>query len=535
MALRFDKGHKFAGYRVERIHLSDDGIERYEVRPIERLTRALLHCPAREEQGLLPRAVPVEAVALRLASIDDPGLPRLIEARQTAQFPWVVTESATNARKLSTVLHGSPFESVANALGLIDSIAALLERARERGFVHGRLHPGLIWLDDRKRLAKVYDLGFTEVFGAMPLSCPQRYCLAPEQITGAPASERSDIYTLGVILYELLSGHPIFMTDEQAPTREKMIDLILTREPAALASLRPLPSYIDDFVFRAMSKREAERFVDWGAFRSALQTVAARYLREEPRSGPVAAPESGEPSDPDRIQRDTLESALGASMVATAAGDLPPPSPPEAPHSPPAELPPASPAVVPRPTPPAAELPTAPELPGPAPDEVPTPPPPRMPANDQGLPPGWRQRRKKKEPIAAMAAAALLLIVSLSIVAAWRDAPSSVCVGAPGAKETAAALVPTVMLLPNAPEPAAPSALPPPSAPGNVAPPAAAAAEPATAATSPPVEALPRAPTNGLHVWRKRPAEPAPSASVPPEVAELRALYQYAPPPDAER
>lgn len=458
MALRFDKGHKFTGYIVERIHLSDDGIERYEVRPSDGLTRALLHCPAQEEQCLLPRAVPLEAVAVRLASLDDRRLPRLIEARQTAQFPWVVTEYATNARKLSTALHGSPFESVANALGLIDSIAALLERARERGFVHGRLHPGLICLDDRKRLAKVYDLGFTEIFGAMPLSCPQRYCLAPEQITGAPASERSDIYTLGVILYELLAGHPIFMTDERAPNREKMIDLILTREPAALASLRPIPSYIDDFVFRAMAKREAERFAGWGAFRSALQTVAARYLREEPHSGPVAAPESSEPSDPDRIQRDTLESALSASMVATAAGDLPPPSPPEAPHNPPAELPPASPAVVPRPTPPAAELPTAPELPGPAPDEVPTPPPPRMPANDQGLQPGWRQRRKKKDPIAAIAAAALLLIVSLPIVAAWRGAPGSARVGAPGPKETAAELAPTVMLLPNAPEPAAPSA-----------------------------------------------------------------------------
>lgn len=461
MALRFAKGDDFAGYKVERLHLSDDGIERYDVRPKDGLSRALLHCPAWEEQDNPPRDVALEAIALRLASIDAPGLPTLIEARKTDHFPWVVTEYPPRARKLSTALQGARFESVANAFGLIDSIAALLERASERGFVHGRLHPGLIWFDDRNRLAKVYDLGFAEIFGPMPLSCPQRYCLAPEQIKGAPASERSDIYTLGVILYELLAGHPIFMTEEQAPGREKMIDLILTRAPAALASIRPLPTYIDEFLFRAIAKREADRFADWGAFRSALQAVAARYLREAPNSGPVVAPDSSEPSDPDRVQRDTLESAPSADslLVVTAAGDLPPPSPPEAPHNPPVELPPASPAVVPRPTPPAAELPMAPELPGPTQDEVPAPPPPRMPANIQERRPReWRQRRKKKEPIAAIAAAALLIVVVLSIAAVWRDAPRSARVDAPSPTATAADLVPPVLLLSPGPPPIASNA-----------------------------------------------------------------------------
>lgn len=461
MALRFEKGERFAGYKVERVHLTDDGIERYEVRPKGSLTPALLHCPARDEPNSPPRDVPLEAIALRLASVDDPRLPKWIEARQTNGFPWVVIESSPKARKLSIALQGARFESVANALGLIDAIAALLERAGKHGFVHGRLHPGLIWCDDRNRLVKVYDLGFGEIFGPMPLSCPQRYCLAPEQIRGAPASESSDIYTLGVILYELLTGHPIFMTEEQAPSREKMIDLILTREPAPLSSIRPLPVYIDEFAFRAMAKREADRFANWEEFRSALQGIAARYLREEPISGPVAAPDSSEPSDPDHVQRDTLKSAPSAdpSLAVIAAGDLPPPSPPEVPHNPPVELPPASPAVVPRPTSPAAELPEAPELPGPMPDEIPAPPPPRMPGGDQTrLPREWRQPRKKKEPIAAIAAAALLIIVALSIAAAWRDGPRSVQLNAPLLTATAAELSPPVMLFHHASAPIASNA-----------------------------------------------------------------------------
>jgi hypothetical protein len=92
MALRLAKGDNFAGYKVESIHLSDDGIERYEVRPKDGLTRALLHCPARQEQDSPPRDVPLEAIALRLVAIDDPGLPRLIEARKTDHVPWIVTE-----------------------------------------------------------------------------------------------------------------------------------------------------------------------------------------------------------------------------------------------------------------------------------------------------------------------------------------------------------------------------------------------------------------------------------------------------------
>lgn len=523
MALRLEKGDKFAGYKVERVHLTDDGIERYEVRPNDGLTRALLHCPARDEQNNPPRDVPLEAIALRLASIDDPGMPGLIEARQTDGFPWVVTESPPKARRLSTALQGSRFESIADALSLIDAVAGFLERARERGFVHGRLHPGLIWVDDRNRLAKVYDLGFAEIFGPMPLGCPQRYCLAPEQIKGAPASELGDIYALGVILYELLAGHPIFMTEEHAPSRERMIDLILTRQPAALGSIRPLPTYIDEFVFRAMARREADRFAHWGAFRSALQAVAARYLREDPVSGPVTAPDSSEP--PDRGQRDTLESAPSAdpTSVVTAAGDLPPPSPPEAPHNPPVELPPASPALVPPPTPPAAELPTAPELPGPTPDEVPAPPPPRIPG--ARLPRAWRPRRKNKEPIAAIAAAALLVIVVMSIAAIWKDAPRPARVDAPSLTATAAEPALPVLLLHPAPAPITSSSLPP-----------VASVAPAAAPTSAPAAApAPAAAAKAPHGQRRRPAEPAPSSSVSPEDAELRALYQYVWPPEAER
>jgi serine/threonine protein kinase len=461
MALRFTKGDKFAGYKVDAIYLSDDGIERYGVRREDSVTRRLLHCPAQEDQADPARDAPVEPIAARLASIDAVELPTLLEARQTDGFPWVICEypPLSNARKLSTALQGWRFESVANALALMDSIAALLEHASKRGFVHGRLHPGLIWIDNRNRLVKVFDLGFSEIFGPMPLSCPHRYCLAPEQINGAPASERSDIYTMGVILYELLAGHPIFVTAERAPKRAQMIDLILTQEPAALSSIRPIRPDVEAFVFRAMAKREADRFASLGAFRSALQVVAARYLRDEPISGPLAVPDSSEPSDPDRVQRDTLESAPSVDpsvLGSAAAGDLPPPSPPEAPHSPPVELPPASPAVVPIPASPAAELPDAPELPGPMPDEVPAPRPARMPANDQGRPTReWRQRRKKKEPIAAIAVVALLVIVLLSIAAVWKDAPRSARIGAPSLSATATAveLLPAALLLPIPPAP----------------------------------------------------------------------------------
>ncbi|NUQ75112.1 MAG: protein kinase, partial [Polyangiaceae bacterium] len=344
MAMRFVKGDKFAGYKVERIHLSDDGLERYEVRREDGLTRALLHCPAVDERDRRPRNVDIEALALRLAAIEDSELPAVLEARQTDGFPWIACEYPPKGRKLSTALQGGRFESIAEALALVDSVAALLERASQRGFVHGRIHPGLVWIDSHKRLVKVYDLGFSDIFGPMPLSCPQRYCLAPEQLKGAPASGRSDIYAMGVILYELLAGHPIFTSEENAPSREKMIDLILTREPPALAQIRGIPAYVDDFVFNAMAKREDDRFPTWGAFRSALQAVAARYLREEPGSGPVPvlAPDSSEPSDPDRVQRDTLESldlSAGCSGLVADAGDLPPPSPPEAPHREPVELP----------------------------------------------------------------------------------------------------------------------------------------------------------------------------------------------------
>src|SRR3954463_10213956 len=161
----------------------------------------------------------------------------------------------------------------------IDIVVQILRAARfahQRGVIHRDIKPHNVILDEEGR-AKVTDFGIARA-GASDMTetgsiMGTAQYLSPEQAQGQPVSPRSDLYSIGVMLYELLTGRVPF--DAESPVA------IAVRpgsdRPVPPAELNPgIPPALDAVVMKALEKDPARRFADADAFIAALEEARAQ-------------------------------------------------------------------------------------------------------------------------------------------------------------------------------------------------------------------------------------------------------------------
>ncbi|MGW3624737.1 protein kinase domain-containing protein [Streptomyces sp. NPDC000880] len=164
------------------------------------------------------------------------------------------------------------------ALKITSAVLAALAESHSMGLVHRDIKPSNIMLTNRG-VVKVMDFGIARAVqsdatsvtrtGAV-VGTPQY--LAPEQALGQGADERSDLYSVGCTLFELLAGVPPFTADSALAVVYQHVQEI---PPAPSEFNQAVPSALDSLVARSLSKDPAERFPTADAMREETERIAA--------------------------------------------------------------------------------------------------------------------------------------------------------------------------------------------------------------------------------------------------------------------
>jgi len=214
--------------------------------------------PPQEEQEFRLRFMNEAQAAGRL---HHPGIVSVFDVGESPENndPYIVLEYVAG-ESLNRILAREKKLPVAKALKLAEEVADALDYAHAQGVIHRDIKPGNIIVTQDGH-AKIADFGIAKL-NLAHFTVPGRVLgtpayMSPEQLSGQACDGRSDVFSLGVILYTLVVGHSPFQGDSATTVCFK----VANREPIAASALdMTLPPEIDAVIARAMAKEPAERY-----------------------------------------------------------------------------------------------------------------------------------------------------------------------------------------------------------------------------------------------------------------------------------
>ncbi len=269
--------------------------------------------------------------ARAIARLSHPNIVTVIDRGQVEDCEFIVFELIRGGN-LKELLAERRYLPVGEALANVQQAARGLAFAHEHGIVHRDVKPQNV-LVDGDGAAKVTDFGIarsierdSELTETGAILGTADY-LSPEQATGRPVSEASDQYSLGVLLYELLTG--------EVPYRGESVVAVASRHvndpvPNAVDRRPDVPLRVNELVARAMAKRPEDRFPTMDAFIAALEAALAETAAQRGSDGngateilpavtPASAP-AARRERPPRRRRRVPWPLLAVLLVALAGG-----------------------------------------------------------------------------------------------------------------------------------------------------------------------------------------------------------------------
>lgn len=207
--------------------------------------------------------------AVLAGQINHPHIVSLIDFDERANPPYLVLEYVPGH---SLEVHTTPdtLLPVSEVLDIVFKCCNALEYAHFHGLVHRDIKPANLLLRNDGAV-KLTDFGAAmsqngDVTQLAGLIGSPAY-MSPEQIREEKLTQHSDMFSLGVVLYELLTGHKPF----QGETDYSTIYKIGAEQPVSMRLLRPdLSSTLDDVVRTALAKKPEDRFANWSDFEDAI-------------------------------------------------------------------------------------------------------------------------------------------------------------------------------------------------------------------------------------------------------------------------
>lgn len=236
------------------------------------------------------------------AALDHPNICTIHEIGEDAQHHFIVM-AYVDGPSLKERLKEGPLDP-AEAVNIAGQVAAGLSKAHEKGIIHRDIKPANILLADGG-LVKICDFGLAKSSISKKVTrtgstIGTAAYMSPEQARSETVDKRTDVWSVGVILYEMLAGKPPFVADHEAV----VIYAILNDECPPLEEKHPgLPPKLYEIVRKALAHKAADRYNTMEEMRRDLKAVASQLKTPTTISGsfPVVRPSKEEVTQPIRV------------------------------------------------------------------------------------------------------------------------------------------------------------------------------------------------------------------------------------------
>ncbi len=193
------------------------------------------------------------------AALDHPNIAAIYEVGEYQNRPFYAMQ-VIEGRSLKEVIAGKDL-SIDRIVDIAIQICEGLQAAHNKGIIHRDIKPSNILIDDHGRV-RIVDFGLASVRGSEQLTKTGSTLgtigyMSPEQVRGAEIDQRSDLFSVGVLVYEMVTGHNPFIKDTEVGTTQAILDV--TPQPMARFN-REINQGLDGVVFRLLEKNADLRY-----------------------------------------------------------------------------------------------------------------------------------------------------------------------------------------------------------------------------------------------------------------------------------
>jgi serine/threonine-protein kinase len=272
-------GTEVAGFRIESV-LGRGGMSVVYVAEQIRLARKValkvLTTELAWDEQFRERFVRESHIA---ATIDHPNIIPIYDAGEADGLLYIAMRFVQGPDLREILKRGTL--GVGRTIFLIEQLASALDAAHAHALVHRDVKPGNILIEESTDHAYLTDFGVAKQTTARGLTSTGHFLgtveyAAPEQIEGGPVDARTDVYALGCVLYESLTGSPPFSHG----TEHAVLHAHLVDPPPSVSRVRPeLPQAFDSVIATAMAKAAEGRFASCGELAHAARNAASGTAR----------------------------------------------------------------------------------------------------------------------------------------------------------------------------------------------------------------------------------------------------------------